>query len=223
MSITAVPISIRLVLAPTAASSGNGEASWLGEVVHPEVGPVGARPPRPPPPARWTAAARRRRTGPASAPTGTSARRTGSQCSSRSLQHHRRGDAFPTVRSAASRPTGRGVDPAYVGCRRCERPPRLRCRSRRLCQQSARVGLEIQADQLVVHVVREAEPLAVEVGLVHVDPAGRDPLLAGARAPAEVLPPDHDALTGHRVLSRRQKLTLFRATSASVVPGRRSE
>ena len=28
MSITAVPISIRLVRAPTAASSGNGEASW---------------------------------------------------------------------------------------------------------------------------------------------------------------------------------------------------
>ena len=28
MSITPVPISIRLVLAPTAASSGNGEASW---------------------------------------------------------------------------------------------------------------------------------------------------------------------------------------------------
>ncbi|MHC2863891.1 hypothetical protein ACVIYH_004969 [Bradyrhizobium diazoefficiens] len=28
MSITAVPISIVLVLAPTAASSGKGEASW---------------------------------------------------------------------------------------------------------------------------------------------------------------------------------------------------
>jgi hypothetical protein len=28
MSITAVPISIRLVFAPTAASNGNGEASW---------------------------------------------------------------------------------------------------------------------------------------------------------------------------------------------------
>src|SRR5215218_2768896 len=28
MSMTAVPISIRLVRAPTAASSGNGEASW---------------------------------------------------------------------------------------------------------------------------------------------------------------------------------------------------
>ena len=28
MSITAVPISMRLVLAPTAASSGNGDASW---------------------------------------------------------------------------------------------------------------------------------------------------------------------------------------------------
>ena len=28
MSITAVPISIRLVRAPIAASSGNGEASW---------------------------------------------------------------------------------------------------------------------------------------------------------------------------------------------------
>ncbi len=28
MSITPVPISMRLVLAPMAASSGNGEASW---------------------------------------------------------------------------------------------------------------------------------------------------------------------------------------------------
>jgi len=28
MSITAVPISMRLVLAPTAASSGKGEPSW---------------------------------------------------------------------------------------------------------------------------------------------------------------------------------------------------
>jgi hypothetical protein len=31
MSITAVPISIRLVRAPTAASSGNGEASCLAK------------------------------------------------------------------------------------------------------------------------------------------------------------------------------------------------
>ena len=31
MSITPVPISIRLVRAPTAASSGNGEASWLAK------------------------------------------------------------------------------------------------------------------------------------------------------------------------------------------------
>ena len=43
MSITPVPISIRLVLAPTAASSGNGEAELAGEVVHPEVGAVGAQ------------------------------------------------------------------------------------------------------------------------------------------------------------------------------------
>ena len=31
MSITPVPISIVLVLAPTAASSGNGEESWLAK------------------------------------------------------------------------------------------------------------------------------------------------------------------------------------------------
>jgi len=31
MSITAVPISIRLVLAPMAASSGNGDESWLAK------------------------------------------------------------------------------------------------------------------------------------------------------------------------------------------------
>jgi hypothetical protein len=31
MSITPVPISIRLVRAPMAASSGNGEASWLAK------------------------------------------------------------------------------------------------------------------------------------------------------------------------------------------------
>ena len=31
MSMTAVPISMRLVLAPIAASSGNGEASWLAK------------------------------------------------------------------------------------------------------------------------------------------------------------------------------------------------
>ena len=41
MSITPVPISIRLVLAPMAASSGNGEDSWLREVMHPEVRAVG--------------------------------------------------------------------------------------------------------------------------------------------------------------------------------------
>ena len=37
---TAVPISMRLVRAPIAASSGNGDASW-GEVVDAEVGAVG--------------------------------------------------------------------------------------------------------------------------------------------------------------------------------------
>src|SRR4030081_412484 len=42
MSMTAVPISIRLVFAPTAANSGNGEASWGGEVMDPEIGPVRA-------------------------------------------------------------------------------------------------------------------------------------------------------------------------------------
>ena len=42
MSITAVPISIRLVRAPTAASSGNGEAELAGEVVYTEVGAVGS-------------------------------------------------------------------------------------------------------------------------------------------------------------------------------------
>ena len=43
MSITAVPISIREVRAPTAASSGNGDAQLPGEVVHPEVGAVRAQ------------------------------------------------------------------------------------------------------------------------------------------------------------------------------------
>src|SRR6476659_159827 len=41
MSMTAVPISIVLVFAPQAASSGNGDPSWR-EVVHPEIGPVRA-------------------------------------------------------------------------------------------------------------------------------------------------------------------------------------
>ena len=39
---TAVPISIRLVRAPIAASSGNGEASWRAIVVDAEVGAVRA-------------------------------------------------------------------------------------------------------------------------------------------------------------------------------------
>src|SRR3954454_1877927 len=42
MSITPVPISIRLVRAPTAARSGNGEASWRGELVDPVVRAVDA-------------------------------------------------------------------------------------------------------------------------------------------------------------------------------------
>ena len=40
---TAVPISMRLVRAPIAASSGNGERELAGEVVDPEVGAVGAQ------------------------------------------------------------------------------------------------------------------------------------------------------------------------------------
>jgi len=42
MSMTAVPISMRLVFAPTAASSGNGEASWRAKMMDPEIGPVRA-------------------------------------------------------------------------------------------------------------------------------------------------------------------------------------
>ncbi len=59
MSITAVPISILLVLAPTAASSGKGEASWPREMMHAEIGAVGAELLRPRPQARWIAAAHR--------------------------------------------------------------------------------------------------------------------------------------------------------------------
>ena len=42
MSTTPVPISIRLVRAAMAASSGKGEACWRGKVVHAEVGAVHA-------------------------------------------------------------------------------------------------------------------------------------------------------------------------------------
>ena len=81
MSMTAVPISIVFVRAPTATRSGNGEPSWRA-VIHAEVprrrGPF-ARRPRP---TRSTAAGRRtpcalRNTAPAS-----SGRRTESQSSS---------------------------------------------------------------------------------------------------------------------------------------------
>ena len=78
-----MPISIRLVRAPTAASSGNGERELLGEVVHAEVRAVGARPPRRPRRARSTAAGRPRPSAPASAGRPTSARRRGTQSSSR--------------------------------------------------------------------------------------------------------------------------------------------
>jgi hypothetical protein len=43
MSMTPVPISMVLVRAPTAASSGKGEASWRAIVVHAEIGAVGAQ------------------------------------------------------------------------------------------------------------------------------------------------------------------------------------
>ena len=43
MSITAVPISMRLVLAPIAARSGNGDAELAGEVMHAEIRSVRAK------------------------------------------------------------------------------------------------------------------------------------------------------------------------------------
>ena len=43
MSITAVPISMRLVFAPTAASRGKGRGELSGEVMHTKIGAVGAQ------------------------------------------------------------------------------------------------------------------------------------------------------------------------------------
>jgi hypothetical protein len=43
MSITAVPISMRLVFAPTAASSGERRGELAGEVMDPKIGSVRAQ------------------------------------------------------------------------------------------------------------------------------------------------------------------------------------
>ena len=43
MSMTAVPISIVFVRAPTAARSGNGEPSWRAKLVHAEIRAIEAQ------------------------------------------------------------------------------------------------------------------------------------------------------------------------------------